>query len=134
MNYKRNAEREVKEYSQCRTDANIDFVQSQIHRKNESTPYYSTGDIIKNSVNDLDHFPYDRFYRGIPESEYPVVFEREAGYRQRHEIPKLGVFYFTFSSRISAVCENNEPNNKCIQISSVRNTYWDICQKNLLKL
>jgi len=85
MSYKRNAEREVKEYSQYRTDANVDFVQSQIHRKNENTPYYSTGDIIQNSVNDLDHFPYDRFYRGIPESEHPVVFEREAGYRQRHD-------------------------------------------------
>ena len=27
MNYKRNAEREVKEYSQYRTDANVDFVE-----------------------------------------------------------------------------------------------------------
>ena len=39
MSYKKNVEREVKEYSQYRTDANVDFVQSQIHRKNESTPY-----------------------------------------------------------------------------------------------
>ena len=85
MSYKSNTDREVQEYSQCRTDKNVEFVQSQIKRKNQSTPYYSTEDIVQNSINDLDHFPYNRFYRGIAESEYPVVFEREAGYRQRHD-------------------------------------------------
>lgn len=74
------------QYSQERTDDNVDFVRDQISQKNSlEGPYYATGNIVENSINDMDHFPYDRYYRGIPDSDCPVVMEREAGYRKQHD-------------------------------------------------
>jgi hypothetical protein len=32
-------------------------------------------------TTDMDHFPYNRFYRGIKDCDRPRVFDREAGHR-----------------------------------------------------
>ena len=37
-------------------------------------------------MTDIDTFPYPRFYRGVYQLSEPVVMEREAGWRQRHDM------------------------------------------------
>lgn len=49
--------------------------------KTSSIPYYPRESTILASMTDMDHFPYNRFYRGVANSEMPVVFEREVGWR-----------------------------------------------------
>ena len=61
---------------------NIDNIKEQINRKKDSKPYFSTKENVRGVVTDYDHFPYRRFYRGKPESNKPVVIEREAGWRK----------------------------------------------------
>ena len=66
------------------TSTSIDFVRSQIQQKlNYNTPYQATNGMVKNSVTDMDNFPYNRFYRGVYFADKPVVMEREAGWRER---------------------------------------------------
>lgn len=68
------------------TAQNINSVRTQIARKlNYNIPYYATNEVIGNVVTDMDHFPYDRFFRGEYNNPHPVVMEREAGYRPRHD-------------------------------------------------
>jgi len=67
------------------TTNNILNVRSQIAQKIQAKPYYATSNTVKRTVDDMDHFPYNRFYRGQYWREKPVVFEREAGYRKRHD-------------------------------------------------
>jgi len=67
------------------TSRNISFIRKQINQKNQSIPYYAFQDTVTNITEDLDHFPYTRFYRGKAKSSTPTVFEREAGYRQQRE-------------------------------------------------
>lgn len=64
-----------------RKPTNKEFVERMIRRKQCSTPYHSTGADVSNIVTDMDHFPYTRFYRGNPDSDCPIIFEREAGWR-----------------------------------------------------
>jgi len=72
-------------YSQDQTTRNVDFVREQIANKmNYNIPYYASNSLVTNSVTDMDHFPYNRFYRGIPTSDKPVVLDREAGFRELH--------------------------------------------------
>ena len=42
--------------------------------------YYATETTATNIVTDMDRFPYPRWYRGVAESDKPVIIEREAGY------------------------------------------------------
>ena len=67
------------------TSKNINYIRTQIDKKNKSFPYYAFQDTISNVIEDLDHFPYTRFYRGQAKADKPIVFEREAGYRQQHD-------------------------------------------------
>jgi hypothetical protein len=62
---------------QIRT-ANGNFVNEIVKYKNGSVPYYSSG---PSAMTDTDVFPYTRFYRGQPKSDFPIVAEREAGWR-----------------------------------------------------
>jgi len=64
---------------------NISYIRKQIEKKNASTPYYAFQDTVSHVSEDLDHFPYTRFYRGQAANPKPIVFEREAGYRQQHD-------------------------------------------------
>ena len=67
------------------TNNNINFVRNQIKLKNSSTPYYAYDKTVKHVIDDMDNFPYQRFYRGVYWEDKPVIFEREAGYRKRHD-------------------------------------------------
>jgi len=58
----------------------IEFIQRQINKK-LSGPYIANGELISQSVTDMDHHPYDRWFRGVPYFPDPVIFEREAGWR-----------------------------------------------------
>lgn len=60
--------------------SNLDIVKKQIQQKNSYKPFYSINS-IKSTITDMDHFPYQRFFRGSYLSDNPIVFEREAGYR-----------------------------------------------------
>lgn len=54
----------------------------QIDKKNNyNQPYYASIDIIKPFLTDQDHFPYTRNFRGMYESAYPVINERQVGWR-----------------------------------------------------
>ncbi len=61
---------------------NIQNVQFEIQRKKYSeNPYYATHKNVVQVITDYDELPYKRWYRGVPESNVPIVAEREAGYR-----------------------------------------------------
>lgn len=60
---------------------NVTNVREMIALKQSNMPYYATSRSATNAITDMDHFPYSRFYRGVPEYPQPVVMEREAGWR-----------------------------------------------------
>lgn len=45
-------------------------------------PFYATNQTVGNVITDFDDFTYDRYYRGVYQSNKPVIIEREAGYRK----------------------------------------------------
>lgn len=59
-------------------EANHNFVQSLIQNKKNYIPYYSSGPSV---LTDMDVFPYTRFYRNNSKVDYPIAFEREAGWK-----------------------------------------------------
>lgn len=67
------------------TSNNVSSVRDQIYLKQGCQPFFGTSTEAKTVVTDMDHFPYTRFFRGVYYSSDPVVFEREAGWRPRHE-------------------------------------------------
>jgi len=66
-------------------DDNVSNIRSQIMMKKGSDPYYATASQAKSVTTDYDTFPYPRWFRGIPSSTVPIVAEREAGWRPRHD-------------------------------------------------
>jgi len=72
-------------FSHTITDRNIEHIRDQINRKKSSTPYYATTKEAVSVLTDYDTFPYPRYFRGIAESSVPIVAEREAGWRPRHD-------------------------------------------------
>lgn len=54
-------------------------------KTNYEQPFYMTAEAVKQVVTDMDHYPYTRFFRGVPESSTPVAFAREAGFRLRDD-------------------------------------------------
>lgn len=85
---------------------NIENVRRQIaYKLDYSRPYYPTINQASSSITDMDSFPYKRFYRGVADSTYPIVFEREAGFRP--------------------------VNNRCYQSAcQIEKTYPDYCFQN----
>jgi hypothetical protein len=67
------------------TDSNISFVRKQIQLKQGHEPYYGTINQTSAILTDMDHFPYTRFYRGVPDSSKPIIYEREAGWRPQRD-------------------------------------------------
>ena len=66
-------------------EKNINNVRKQIADKASYNPYYATVQQASEVLTDYDTFPYPRWWRGVPESSQPVVAEREAGWRPRHD-------------------------------------------------
>lgn len=64
---------------------NVKNIREQIERKKQSEPYYSTVKQAKEVLTDYDTLPYPRWFRGVPTSSIPIVAEREAGWRPRHD-------------------------------------------------
>jgi hypothetical protein len=91
--------------------ANIVSIRKQISIKNGYNPYYATVNDTKSVITDMDHFPYTRFFTGIPTSSEPVVFKREAGWNSN----------FSNSSPNESTKENIYPNH-CFQ-GSCSTTY-----------
>lgn len=60
---------------------NVNNIRHQIEQKKESAPFYATLKDGSSVLTDYDHFPYTRYFRGIAESDRPIVAEREAGWR-----------------------------------------------------
>ena len=54
---------------------------NQIKNKLSYNPYYGTSNDTQQTVTDMDHFPYTRYYRGVYNSHQPIVMDREAGWR-----------------------------------------------------
>lgn len=46
-------------------------------------PYYSNSQTVTNVITDMDHFPYSRYFRGVSYFPEPIIFEREAGWREQ---------------------------------------------------
>ena len=66
-------------------EINVNNVRAQIAKKKDSSPYYATLGQSSQVLTDYDTFPYPRYFRGIPQSSQPIVAEREAGWRIRHD-------------------------------------------------
>ena len=68
---------------------NIENVQTQIKLKNNyfesGTPYFATTTNNKNVLTEYDHFPFTRYWKGVPLSDYNFVDGREAGWRNRRD-------------------------------------------------
>jgi hypothetical protein len=65
--------------------SNVMNVREQIARKQDFKPYHATVTESVQVLTDYDTFPYPRYYRGVPDSIVPIVAEREAGWRPRHD-------------------------------------------------
>ena len=61
---------------------NEKIIQHHIANKmNYSKPYYPDPDLMYDTLTDMDHFPYTRWYRGKYYMTDPQVADREAGFR-----------------------------------------------------
>jgi hypothetical protein len=63
------------------TEMSITSIQKQILKKNSDIPYIANNSQIKQSITDMDHHPYTRWYRGVYYFPQPIIMEREAGFR-----------------------------------------------------
>ncbi len=68
-------------YTAKRNEESIETIRSQIKRKTSQYPYMSNGQNVSHVITDMDHHPYTRWFRGVPEYPDPVIMEREAGFR-----------------------------------------------------
>lgn len=66
-------------------DSNVHGIYDKITLKKGYKPHLATVNDSRNVITDYDTFPYPRWYRGIPDSTQPIVAEREAGWRPRHD-------------------------------------------------
>lgn len=72
---------EMTEMYKDNKDRNRDIMSIMIKNKTQySKAYYGTEASSTNIVTDMDRFPYPRWYRGVADSDKPVIIEREAGY------------------------------------------------------
>jgi len=74
-------------YLHNREKKNIDYINKQIILKNSNNPYY-VNQSIYSVRNEYDEFPYPKWFKGIAESEKPIVADREAGWiPKRYKAP-----------------------------------------------
>ena len=103
------------------TDNNVMNVREQINKKKGMNPYFATADDVVGVVTDQDVFPYQRMFRGVPESSVPIVYERESGWRDRHDdayrsnmepnLEELGIFQDTCEDKKDRSHGNNDQKN-----------------------
>jgi len=71
------------QYTPTINESNVSNIRQQIAMKTGYMPYHSTGNHASQVTTDYDTFPYKRWWRGVPDSEIPIVAEREAGVRRQ---------------------------------------------------
>lgn len=109
------------------------IVKNEIIKKIGNCPYIPNLNITREIKTDMDHFPYTRWYRGVYNSDKPIIMDREAGW-QIIDNDK----YITLSN------EKDEKPNHCFQApcstiypcfnTKSRNTDYDIMNGNLITL
>jgi hypothetical protein len=67
------------------TNNNIMIVQKMIELKKSNKPFITANNYASTIINDYDNFPYTRWFRGVYNSERPIIAEREAGWRIRND-------------------------------------------------
>jgi len=72
-------------FTQYINSSNVNHVRRQIAKKSGFSPYLATKQEASDILTDYDVFPYPRYFRGVPTSSVPIVAEREAGWRPRHD-------------------------------------------------
>ena len=82
-------------------------VQRQINEKNSCSPFFATIRDASQTITDYDTFPYPRWFRGVPQSNIPIIAEREAGWRTRHDN--------CYKITKPVVCNDNTYPNHCFQ-------------------
>lgn len=88
-------------------DNNIKFVREQILQKNNyCLPYYPRTNDVNRCITDMDNFPYNRYYRGQSNANYPIVYDRAAGWRPRFDKEYSATPYLVAKS---------EPTNHCFE-------------------
>ena len=61
----------------------MDTVQKQIENSLRSEkPYFPPSEEIFKVQTDINIWPYNRYFRGSPSSDTPIVWEREAGFQE----------------------------------------------------
>ena len=102
------------------TANNVANIRAQIAAKNGTQPYRATVAQTYGTLTDYDVFPYPRWWRGIPQYAYPIVAEREAGWRPRHDscYQAFSIPETTYSPRVcfQAPCSTVYP---CIDNPSI---------------
>ncbi len=108
---------------------NVNIVRSQIQQKIKSSPFFASNKAVNMSITDRDSFPYNRYYRGVADISEPVIMEREAGWRQRHDgcyepvrVDKLVTPVYCWQTACSTVLpctkvNNSAQNTNCIIFS-----------------
>lgn len=66
------------------TESNVNHVRYYIQQKLADEIWHPTKMDAGQIVTDRDHFPYTRFYRGVYNSDKPIIMEREAGWRPKY--------------------------------------------------
>jgi hypothetical protein len=72
------------QYTPKINSSNVNSIRHQIAQKTGDIPFHATGNYASQVITDYDNFPYNRWWRGVPDSEIPIIAEREAGVR-RHK-------------------------------------------------
>lgn len=68
------------------TLTNYDIVRYHIRQKQQlNIPYRVQVGRQTIPTTDMDHFPYQRFYRGRTDADSIIMFDREAGYYPRND-------------------------------------------------
>lgn len=62
---------------------NVEAIRTMIDAKKSCGIWYPTQNSIEHVITDYDHFPYNRWFRGVYYSDRPIVAERQAGWRDR---------------------------------------------------
>lgn len=62
-------------------ETSIESLRRAISKKISPYPYLANNNSVRRIVTDMDHQPYQRFFRGVYYYPDPIIFEREAGYR-----------------------------------------------------
>jgi len=69
------------ENTQYVNEINRRIIKHHIQQKISTEPYFPDPDLMDDTITDMDHFPYTRFYRGKYYMNEPQVFDREPGFR-----------------------------------------------------